>query len=248
MNKTFAQILSAFSGPLLTLGCTLLVVRAFAVREETGKALGAAAAGVALLLAERTIDWLPKKWAWWRRRFDTRAAFEGWWLQVHEDQRDRAAVFSFLYDPEGDTFKIEGYAFGPDGSPRADWHSTKLFFSTGDLEVTYLFKGKVRITTPGDGGTTTLAAREGTTTMHLERYAGQPTSGTGEVRHLMEATQLDFRLVRVDAGCLQKLGLAFPVESLSDFDRRKELAVAFLRHGGGPATRAAVGSEGVART
>src|SRR5215212_9879912 len=127
MTKTFGQFLSASIGPLVTLGCTVGVMRYVAVGDESGKALGAAIAAAALFVLAQGLEVLPKKWTWWRRRVDDRAGFEGWWLQLHDDSR--VGVFSCLYLAKGDTFRIVGDAFDPAGDRWADWHSTQLFFS-----------------------------------------------------------------------------------------------------------------------
>jgi hypothetical protein len=218
--KTFVQFVAAAIGPLLTLGATL-AVQQYVARSDAASALGAAIASAFLFVLALAVDALPKKSAWWRTRFDKRAAFEGVWVQLHDSDPRRLAVFSFVYMDDSDEYEVRGDAFDPLGARLAQWTSTRVFFSTGSKQVSYLWEGIAR---EGD--------RQGTTTMSLDPAAGsvRPLTGTGTVLHLMEARRLDFRLRRITQDDIARLGVSSSVADLQvNFDRRKELAIAWLR-------------------
>ena len=221
MAKAFLQFVTAATGPLLTFGSTVVVLRYLGVGVEAANALGAAIASAVLFGLAQAINALPKKSAWWRQRFDNRAAFEGVWLQLHDNDPGRVAVFSFVYISESDEYEVRGEAFNSSGARLAHWTSTRVFFSTAAKEVSYLWEGTAR---EGD--------RHGTSTISLDRAAGsvRPLTGTGKVLHLMETRRLDFRLRRVTEGDIARLGGSFSLAELQvNFDRRKDLALAWLR-------------------
>src|SRR5262245_45185739 len=190
MNSKVVQAIGAFGSPLLTLGCTALAAR-YIADDDPKKAAGAALAGLLGFALAQVAEELPKRSFWWRQRFDSRAAFEGWWMQIH-DSLDRASVTSFLYDAAGDKYQVEGHAFNSSGTRPAHWKSTEVFFSTGSSEVNYLWKGtSYDKDNPGP--------REGSTKMSLDRAPRrrQASTGRGEVQHLNLARILDFRLRRI---------------------------------------------------
>ena len=221
MSKKILQALGAFGAPLLTLACTVLAAR-FIDEDEPVKALGAALAGLVGFALTQVADELPKRLQWWRRRYDRRAAYEGWWLQVH-DGRDRAAVYSFNYNGDDDTYEAYGNAFDSKGSHLAHWKSTQVFFSTGSRDTSYLWAGE---SLEAENG----GYREGTTTLSLDRSARRrlPISGQGDVQHLNLARKFHFRIRRIEPSLLRGLGIAHAVEDLADFDRQRELASALL--------------------
>ncbi len=228
MEKQLTQFLSAVIGPLLTLGCTAGVVRYFSIRGESGNAIGAALAAAVLFGMSHAIETLPKKSRAWRKRFDKRAAFEGMWLQIHDDEPSRVAVFSFLYDKDDDAYKARGDAFDSLHEHLAHWESTQVFFTSDMEEVSYLWKG----TTYENKKT---EDREGTTTMTVDRAerSAEPVSGSGKVLHLMEARALNFRLKRVTQQYIKGIGKGFETGDLHDYERRKELAAAYFTKKGG---------------
>jgi len=222
LTKKITQAIDAFVGPLLTLVCTALVVHYIAVGAEPAKAIGAALAGLIGFALALGAEELPKRSRWWRQHFDSRAAFEGWWLQVH-DRLDRASVFSFIYNRALDAYEAAGDAFNSSGSHLAHWESTEVFFSTGFKHASYLWKGKSFESEPPE-------QREGTTEFSVDRGQrwAQPVSGTGQVLHLNLARTLDFRLCRVTPELLKERRLSFNVDDLVKFEHRRELAKAHL--------------------
>jgi hypothetical protein len=225
MGKRVRQLLSAAVAPVLTVVCTWLVADWLEVGADLQKALGATAAGVLLFIAIELIDDLPKRSARWRRWTDPRAAFEGWWLQIH-DGVDRVAVFSFLYSPEGDTYRAVGQSFDSRGELLAGWHSTRVFFSTGALSASYLWEGKTFEVRPP-------VSRKGTTSWSVQRPGSRsvlPVSGRGEVLHLNQDRILDFRVQRLSEQRVQELlGRRVALDALVDYDLQRELAVAYLK-------------------
>lgn len=227
MHKIIKKVIDAAAGPILTVVFTILVARHLAVRDDLAKGLGAAVAGLVVLALIQFAEELPRRSARWRRRSDDRAAYEGWWLQIH-DRVDRVAVFSFLYAADSDSYRAEGHAFNSAGQLLAHWTSTQVFFSTGALNASYLWKG--RTFESGEP-----VEREGTTSLSVQRAqrSRMPQSGHGEVLHLSQDRILVFRLQRITSELIQEL-LDRPVatEELIDFDLQQRLAVAFLRRRG----------------
>jgi hypothetical protein len=225
MNKKIIQAFGAFGSPLLTLGCTSLAARYIAA-DDPKKAAGAALAGLVGFALTQIAEDLPKRSFWWRQRFDARAAFEGWWLQIH-DRLDRVAVTSLLYDGASDKYLAEGNAFNTAGDHLAHWESTEVFFSTGSREVNYLWKG-ISYDQEAAG------PLEGSTRMSLDRASGRrrPVTGHGNVQHLNLARVLQFRTRRITPALLEEHGLSFCVDDLGDFDLKKQLARAFLARAG----------------
>ncbi len=225
MGKRVKQLLQAAIAPVLTVGCTWLVADLLHVGNDLEKAVGAALAGVLLFIAIELTDELPKRSWRWRRRIDPRAAFEGWWLQVH-DKVDRVSVFSCLYVIDGDSYRVEGHAFNSVGEMLAHWYSTQVFFSTGALSTSYLWAGKSYETDPP-------VERQGTTTWSVQRSSGHrvlPTSGHGEVLHLNQDRTLVFRVQRLTTERARTLlGRPVDLDALVDHDLQRELAVAYLR-------------------
>jgi len=215
------QAVGAFGSPLLTLVCTALAAR-YIADDDPKKAAGAALAGLLGFALAQVTGELPKRSLWWRQRFDSRAAFEGWWMQIH-DGLDRASVTSFLYDAAGDKYQAEGHAFNASGTRLAHWKSTEVFFSTGSNEVNYLWKGtSYDKDNPGP--------REGSTKMSLDRAPRrhQASTGRGEVQHLNQARTFDFRLRRINPIFIRDCGVNFSIDELGDYDVKKALARAFL--------------------
>jgi len=176
-------------------------------------------------MAIELTDELPKQSRRWRRWTDPRAAFEGWWLLIHEHD-DRVAVLSFHYDQQGDTYRAKGQAFDSNGKVLGDWRSTQVFFSTGALSVSYLwegtsFKGKAPVET------------EGTTSWSVQRAGSRrvlPVSGRGQVLHLKQDQTLNFRVQRLTEEWVgELLGRRVALDALVDHGLQMELAVAFLR-------------------
>jgi hypothetical protein len=221
VGKVLSQALDAFLGPLLTLGCTALVLRYLAgVGDEPAKAVGAAFAGLIGLAIAQVAEDLPRRSAWWRNRFDARAAFEGWWLQIHEDT-DRVAVFSFLYD--GESYRVEGTAFNSAGTALAAWSSTQMFFTSDAHTASYLWEGVAHdsAAAPKD--------RKGTTTMSVYRRGNRNAiGGRGQVQHLSLSRTLEFRLRRVSVTFLAELKVDGTPADLEDFERQRKLAIAYL--------------------
>jgi hypothetical protein len=235
VSSKFAQAIGAFGSPLLTLACTALAA-IYVVNDELRSALGAALAGLIGFVLLQLVETLPKKSLWWRRRFEPRAAFEGWWLQIHEGV-DRASVFSFEYGGDADQYQAAGDAFNTTGEHLAHWESTDVFFSTGLRSASYLWEGTAKeAKKPKEANHAQPAtqeyhwvARKGSTKFSIDRSFGrQPTTGLGEVHHLNLARAFEFRVRRVDRELLAKLKLRFAVDDLGDFERRKELAKVFL--------------------
>jgi len=228
-NKVI-QLVAVIVAPLLTWWGTDLLASRLKLSDDGNKAAGAALAALVVFAITWLLQDLRKWWGWYRRQFDRRAAFEGWWLQVHSEADggsagpDRAAVFSFLFTRADEPFRVEGNAFNSAGRLLAEWKSTRLFFSTDASNVTYLWEGKSFEQVPP-------IERKGTTTLSLIRGKRQPTSGYGEVLHLNQDRILTFRLKRVEPSMLRELlgRDAVNVADLGDFDTQKELAVAFLR-------------------
>ena len=224
MGKRVRQLLSAAIAPVLTVVCTWLVADWLDIGADLEKALGATAAGVLLFIAIELIDDLPKRSSRWRRWTDPRAAYEGWWLQIHEGV-DRVAVFSFLYSPEGDTYRAVGQAFDSRGELLAEWRSTRVFFSTGALSASYLWEGKTFEARPS-------VARKGTTSWSVQRPGSRrvlPVSGRGEVLHLNQDRTLDFRVQRLTEPRVRELlGRPLTLDALVDHELQRELAVAYL--------------------
>jgi len=223
MGKRLRQLLNAAIAPVLTVACTVAVAGALGLADELAKAVGAAIAGVLLFVAIELTDELPKRSWSWRRRVDPRAAFEGWWLQIHE-KVDRAAVFSFLYIPDSDTYRAEGHAFDSKGELLAHWYSTQVFFSTGALSASYLWDGKSYEQEPP-------VERRGTTSWSVQRSSRRilPSSGHGEVLHLNQDRTLTFRAQRLTRENVHSLlEQVVELDSLVDFELQRRLAVAFL--------------------
>ena len=221
MAKTFVQFVASAAGPLLTLGFAALVLPRVGGRDDPADAIGAGLAAAVLFGMVQTVEALPKKSTWWRSRFDKRAVFEGVWLQIHEHEPGRVAVFAFVYSPETDEYVVGGDAFDSAGEHLANWKSTQVFFSSGLRDLSYLWEGKGR----GVIG-------KGTTTLWLDRVSRsrRPMTGTGEAVHLMQPRCLDFRLRRVTGSDLERLECAFGVKDLeSDFECRKALAHAWAK-------------------
>jgi hypothetical protein len=236
MGKRVTQLLKAAAAPVLTVGCTWLVADILHVGQDLEKAIGAALAGVLLFVAIEVTDELPKRSRRWRRRIDPRAAFEGWWLQIHDkiydsvddgaaERVDRVAIFSCRYVVDGDTYRIDGEAFDSKGETLATWESTRVFFSTDALWSSYLWKGTTFESRPP-------TKRQGTTNWSVQRSSSRrvlPTSGRGEVMHLNQDRRLFFRVQRLTPERIQLLlGRAVEPDLLADHDLQKELALAFL--------------------
>lgn len=224
MGKRLKQLANAAIAPILTVACTLAVAVAFGFADELAKAVGAAIAGALLFVAIELTDELPKRSQSWRRRIDPRAAFEGWWLQIHE-KVDRVSVFSFLYVSEGDTYRAEGHAFNSRGELLAHWESTQTFFSTGARSAIYLWTGKNLEEHPS-------VERNGTASWSVQRSAPRvlPCSGHGEVLHLNQERRLDFRVERLTRENVKSLlGQAVELDLLVDFELQQQIAVAFLK-------------------
>jgi hypothetical protein len=244
MGKRVTQLLKAAAAPVLTVGCTWLVADILNLGQDLEKAIGAALAGVLLFVAIEVTDELPKRSRRWRRRIDPRAAFEGWWLQIHDgwelqihdqaddiaDDRavkkvDRVAIFLCRYVVDGDTYRVEGHAFGSTGDMVARWESTQVFFSTGALRSSYLWEG-----TSFESRQPTN--RRGTTDWSVQRSSSGrvlPTSGHGEVMHLNQDRRLFFRVQRLTSERIQSLlGRAVELDALADDALQKELALAYL--------------------
>jgi len=227
MHRSLRQVIAAAAGPILTVVFTILVARHLAVRDDFAKGLGAALAGLVVLALIQFAEELPRRSVRWRRRTDNRAAFEGWWLQIHEGV-DRVAVFSFLYAADSDSYRAEGHAFNSAGRLLAHWTSTQVFFSTGAQNASYLWKGR---TFESDEP----LEREGTTNLSVQRASRsrEPRSGHGEVLHLNQDRVLVFRLQRITSELIQELlDRPMAAEDLMDFDAQQRLAVAFLRRRG----------------
>jgi hypothetical protein len=225
MGKRVRQLLNAAVAPVLTVACTWLAADWLNLGDDLEKAFGAAAAGVLLFIALELIDDLPKRSSRWRRWMDPRAAYEGWWLQIH-DGEDRVAVFSFLYSREGDTYRVVGQAFNSHGELLAEWHSTRVFFSTDALSASYLWEGKTFEVRPP-------VARKGTTSWWVQRPGSRsvlPVSGRGEVLHLNQDRTLDFRVQRLtEQRVCELLGRPVVLDALVDHELQRALAVACLR-------------------
>ena len=159
---------------------------------------------------------------WVRTRRDSKAGLS--FLQIH-DGVDRVAVFSFLYSPEGDTYRAVGQSFDSRGELLAEWHSTQVFFSTGALSASYLWEGKTFEARPS-------VARKGTTSWSVQRPGSRrvlPVSGRGEVLHLNQDRTLDFRVQRLTEPRVRELlGRPVAVDALIDHELQRELAVAYL--------------------
>lgn len=223
MRERLIQLVAVLVAPLLTwLATNVLAVR-LKLPGEGNKAAGAALASLVVFVITWLLQDLHKWWGWYRRRFDRRAAFEGWWLQVHEGA-DRVGVFSFLFSATPEAFRAEGNAFNSAGELLAEWSSTQVFFSDDASSVTYLWQGRSFEQGPA-------ADRKGTTTMSLIRGRRRPTSGHGEVLHLNQARTLTFRLKRVQSEVLRNLlgREAVNLDDLGDFDVQKTIAIAFLQ-------------------
>lgn len=229
VSSKIAQGIGAFGSPLLTLACTALAAY-YVADGELRNALGAALAGLIGFMLIQLVEALPKKSLWWRRRFDPRGAFEGWWLQIH-DGIDRTSVFSFEYNGHTDQYALAGDAFESTGEHLAHWSSKEVFFATGFRSAGYLWEGTAKETTRTKQGEEEVhwVAREGSSQLSVDPSFGrQPTTGHGVVQHLNLARAFEFRLRRVNRELLAKLKLEFAVEDLCDFERRRELAKAFL--------------------
>jgi len=115
MHNRLTQAIAVFAAPLVTLGATALVAEhVHGTDKSASDATGAALAGLAVFALTQGVGELPKRSAWWRRRYGTRAVFEVWWLQIHGRQ-DRAASFSFLCSPATDPCGVDGNAFDAAG-------------------------------------------------------------------------------------------------------------------------------------
>jgi hypothetical protein len=228
MESKLTKVVAIVAAPIITLTATDLVASHVPGMDgDAHKATGAALAALAVFVLTQTADALPKRFRWWRRRFDGRAAFEGWWIQKHPDV-DRASVFSFLYSSATDTMAVDGNAFNGSGEHLAHWNSTQVFFS--DNHVNYLWKGKSWDKVEGEDKPQWIQ-RSGTTTMWLNRTGTyrMPVTGGGEVLHLRQERVLDFQLRRITPQLLASLlpgAAAF--DDLADLDVQRRVVQAYL--------------------
>lgn len=197
--------------------------------KDAGDAVAGAAAGLLVLVIEVALTEGPRHSAWLRRWLDSRAAFEGAWLQdVFEGQADNAiAIFRFDYRSEGDTFVVLGHAYSAAGEPWAKWTSTHMFIDKSRLTATYRWEGELLDRRP-----TPEAEKAGLTNLELRNppLFSLPMTGEGRVMHVGEGTRVKFRLRRVTTDVLRELGLKFGLRQLqlNEHDEEAQLARAFL--------------------
>jgi hypothetical protein len=225
METKLTQAIAVVAAPVLTVVSTAIVAtHAPGLDKSASDAAGAAFAGLTVFGLTLAVGALPKRSRWWRRHFDPRAAFEGWWMQTH-DKQDRASVFSFLYCADTDSFNVDGNAFCSGEDRLAHWRSTHVYF--GSDRVGYLWEGD-------SYEDQKWIHREGTTDMWLTSTGtrGQPQSGGGKVLHLQQERELRFDLQRITPRHLHSLLLTdMRMQDLGDIAVQKRLAQAHLaRH------------------
>ena len=206
--QSFIRVLNVVLAPVLTLYFALKFAGLSIGNTQVGDILAGMAAGLAVLAVEIGVSKGPRFSAPVRRLLDSRAAFEGVWVQeVYLGQAGNDyGIFLFQYLAESDSYSVHGHAYSSNGKRWARWKSTNLFFNKQRHQVTYLWEGELL-----ESQSTPANEKSGLTRLEL-RHPGalrRPMSGEGDVSHLLEGTRVKFRLRRVSNSMLRKLGLPF---------------------------------------
>lgn len=233
--QTLLRVVNLIVGPLLTLAFAAQFAGFTIAGKSAGDAIGGGLAGLIMLTVEMALTQGPKRWRWLRRWLDPRAEFEGTWVQEVEKgpKGNEVGVFSVDYEPEGDTFSVQGRAYSGAGEQWAKWRSTQMFIQAGQRKATYLWDGEILRKAPD-------ADKSGLTTLYLRPPPGLslPMTGEGRVSHVGEGTRLTFELRRVDNHLLRDLGLPFNERELrigaNNEDARLVAAYARKRNGRPP--------------
>jgi hypothetical protein len=198
-----------------------------------GKVVAAALIASIVALLEWLLIWAPKHSARARRMLDPRSLMVGVWSQdvFREggrrlpDGTNRFAVYTVGYNAS-DGYKIEGRAYGADGTEHARWWSDgTVNFSQSGREMTYVFKGDV---TDPSLGADSEASRSGPSKLSLPPDSDD--SGTGHVEHVADNVSLDFDIFRVTPAWLHARGLdKYSPDQLRDLGVRNRFAVDLSR-------------------
>jgi hypothetical protein len=198
-----------------------------------GKVVAAVIIAALVALLEWLIIWAPKHSVRARRLLDPRSLMIGVWCQdvFREgggglpDHTNRFAVYTVGYNAS-DGYRIEGRAYGADGTEHARWWSEgTVNFSQSGREMTYVFKGEV---TDPKFGENSEHSRTGLTKISLPPDSAD--SGTGHVEHVADNVSLDFDMFRVTSAWLRDRGLdRYSPEQLRDLGIRNKFAVDLSR-------------------
>ena len=101
--------------------------------------------GTNVILVALSAQWLlvgAMRYRPYRRLFDPRAKFEGYWLGKVQSLADRPYAISVIsYNPASATYVYSGRAFSGTFDIVADWGSTQLEFDLADSRIRYLHEG-----------------------------------------------------------------------------------------------------------
>lgn len=107
-------------------------------------AVSAVMAALIYKLLEYALIEIPLKIHPLRKMFDSRAIFEGTWLQA--TNKDGVRYYSFekiIYDKKTKTYAIEGESFDSNGDMHSAWKSNDLKFDLSKSEIMYNYKSEI---------------------------------------------------------------------------------------------------------
>lgn len=117
---------------------------------------------------------VPKKYTWSRKIVDSRAEYEGFYLEIKNINSERCyAIVCLSYDIPTDEYKLSGVSIGQDGTIGINWTSNFVKIDTIKQKIIYAQTGHLTHSTDGK-------IFDGVTYMNFEYFPnGKPISGIG---------------------------------------------------------------------
>lgn len=154
---------------------------------------------------------LPKRFSWSRKFVDSRAAYEGFYLEIKNVNSIRTyAIVCLTYNVSTDDYLLSGTSVEQDGTININWKSNFVKIDTVAKQIVYAQTGHSTHTSDGK-------IFDGVTYMNFNHFLnGKPISGIGHYVDTIPAKS-DFAFNKIsETECMELLGKN-TIENIHDY-------------------------------